>query len=80
MENLDSPASRPSPANPSGPTAAPDSAATTAPAQAGVVGGIVSEDQVKLMLRRVKDPDLQLNIVDLGLVYGVRVDGDVVNV
>lgn len=41
---------------------------------------MVSEDQVKLMLRRVKDPDLQLNIVDLGLVYGVRVDGAVVNV
>lgn len=45
-----------------------------------MVAGVVSEDQVKLMLRRVKDPDLQLNIVDLGLVYGVRVDGDVVNV
>lgn len=45
-----------------------------------MVAGAVSEDQVKLMLRRVKDPDLQLNIVDLGLVYGVRVDGDVVNV
>lgn len=42
--------------------------------------GVVSEDQVKLMLRRVKDPDLQLNIVDLGLVYGVRVDDAVVNV
>lgn len=41
---------------------------------------MVSEDQVKLALRRVKDPDLQLNIVDLGLVYGVRVDGDVVSV
>lgn len=40
----------------------------------------MSEDQVKLMLRRVKDPDLQLNIVDLGLVYGVRVDDAVVNV
>ncbi|HWG34779.1 MAG TPA: metal-sulfur cluster assembly factor [Gemmatimonadaceae bacterium] len=40
----------------------------------------MSEDQVKLGLRRVKDPDLQLNIVDLGLVYGVRVDGAVVSV
>ena len=40
----------------------------------------VSEDQVKLALRRVKDPDLHLNIVDLGLIYGVRVDGSTVNV
>jgi metal-sulfur cluster biosynthetic enzyme len=40
----------------------------------------VSEDQVKLGLRRVKDPDLQLNIMDLGLVYGVRVDGAAVAV
>ncbi len=35
---------------------------------------------MKLGLRRVKDPDLQLNIMDLGLVYGVRVDGTVVSV
>ena len=35
----------------------------------------VSVDQVKLALRRVKDPDLNLNIVDLGLVYDVAVDG-----
>jgi metal-sulfur cluster biosynthetic enzyme len=41
---------------------------------------VVSEDQVKLALRRVKDPDLNLNIVDLGLVYSVRVDGATVNV
>jgi len=41
---------------------------------------VVSQDQVTLALRRVKDPDLNLNIVDLGLIYGVRVDGDVVNV
>jgi metal-sulfur cluster biosynthetic enzyme len=40
----------------------------------------VSEDQVKLALRRVKDPELNLNIVDLGLVYGIRVDGTQVNV
>ena len=42
--------------------------------------GVVSEDQVKLALRRVKDPDLQLNIIDLGLVYGIAVDGSTVKV
>ena len=52
-----------------------DAAATSEPTR-----GVVSEDQVKLGLRRVKDPDLQLNIVDLGLVYGGRVDGAVVSV
>jgi metal-sulfur cluster biosynthetic enzyme len=40
----------------------------------------VSEDQVKLALRRVKDPELNLNIVDLGLIYGIRVDGSSVAV
>ena len=42
--------------------------------------GVVSEDQVKLALRRVKDPDLQLNIIDLGLVYGIAVDGSTVKI
>jgi metal-sulfur cluster biosynthetic enzyme len=42
--------------------------------------GVVSEDQVKLALRRVKDPDLNLNILDLGLVYGIIVDGAKVQV
>jgi metal-sulfur cluster biosynthetic enzyme len=55
------------------PTGAPATAAASAPP-------VVSEDQARLMLRRVKDPDLQLNIVDLGLVYGVRVDGATINV
>jgi metal-sulfur cluster biosynthetic enzyme len=31
-------------------------------------------DQVKMALRRVKDPDLNLNIIDLGLVYEISVD------
>ena len=43
-------------------------------------GGTISEDQVKLALRRVKDPELNLNILDLGLIYGIRVEGNDVKV
>ena len=42
--------------------------------------GVVSEDQVKLALRRVKDPDLNLNILDLGLIYAIEVKGAKVKV
>lgn len=42
--------------------------------------GTFSADEVKLALRRVKDPELNLNIVDLGLVYDIRVDGNDVSV
>ena len=42
--------------------------------------GVVSVDQVKLALRRVKDPDIQLNIMDMGLVYNIAVDGTTVKV
>lgn len=41
---------------------------------------VVSVDQVKLALRRVKDPDLALNIMDLGLVYDIAVEGTTVKV
>jgi metal-sulfur cluster biosynthetic enzyme len=40
----------------------------------------VTPDHAKTVLRRVKDPELNLNIVDLGLVYDVRVDGTAVTV
>ena len=48
---------------------------TSAPADAPV-----TEDQVKAALRRVKDPELNLNIIDLGLVYAIAVDGSTVKV
>jgi len=61
-------------------TPAPTSTSVAAEADAPATGGVVSEDQVKLALRRVKDPDLQLNIIDLGLVYGIVVDGSTVKI
>jgi metal-sulfur cluster biosynthetic enzyme len=59
-------------------TTPPVTGSETAPV--ATTTGVVSEDQVKLALRRVKDPDLQLNIIDLGLVYAIAVDGTTVKV
>lgn len=42
--------------------------------------GEVTVDQARLVLRRVKDPELNLNIVDLGLIYDIHVDGPNVRV
>jgi metal-sulfur cluster biosynthetic enzyme len=39
-------------------------------------GSSITEDQVKLALRRVKDPELNLNILDLGLIYKIKLDGN----
>ena len=54
-------------------------APTPAPGSAAAFSEF-SLEQAKLALRKVKDPDLNLNIVDLGLVYDVRVDGNDVTV
>ena len=42
--------------------------------------GSITSDQARLVLRRVKDPELNLNIVDLGLVYDVVVEGNDVRI
>ena len=59
-------------AAPSTPAAEP-SAAASAPAVGGadIGAGPLCEDRVRELLRLVKDPELFVNIVDLGLIYGV---------
>ena len=58
-------------------TAATDTpaAATTTPAPGGAtatgVDGVPGEEAVREWLKEVKDPELFVNIVDLGLIYGV---------
>lgn len=43
-------------------------------------GSAIFADQARLVLRRVKDPDLNINIVDLGLIYEVHVNGSNVQI
>ncbi|MHB1313498.1 MAG: metal-sulfur cluster assembly factor [Gemmatimonadaceae bacterium] len=62
-------------------TTPPASPAPVAATDGGAAGApFISEDMVKLALRRVKDPELNLNILDLGLVYGIEIDGTTVKV
>ena len=41
---------------------------------------MVTEDQVRKALRKVKDPELNLDLVVLGLIYGISIEGGVVDV
>ena len=57
-------------------TDTPQPADAATPTESAAPAGAISIDQVKLALRRVKDPELNLNILDLGLVYDMRVEGN----
>jgi metal-sulfur cluster biosynthetic enzyme len=53
-----------------------DDQAETTPSASGSNGQAVSEEQVLEALKHVVDPELGINIVDLGLVYDVDIDQD----
>jgi metal-sulfur cluster biosynthetic enzyme len=73
---------------PTAPGHAPSSPPATPPVADSAASGdatnrdaaVVTEDQVRLALRRVKDPELNLNIIDLGLIYAINVEGTKVSV
>ncbi len=63
------------PAPPAAEAVANAAADSTAPTDAPSSAAGITEDKVKLALRRVKDPELNLNILDLGLIYAINVTG-----
>ena len=61
--------------SPASPASAGSPAATSTPSPGGTTAtateGVPSEEAVREWLKEVKDPELFVNIVDLGLIYGV---------
>lgn len=41
---------------------------------------LVTEEQVREVLKTVKDPEIPINVVDLGLIYRVDIQGDTVDI
>ena len=66
--------------SPAEPVDSPDATGASDASDAADSSSGVTLDQARLVLRRVKDPELNLNIVDLGLIYDIQVDGIDINV
>ena len=66
--------------SPDEPLDSPDAAVASGDDDASTPADGVTLDKAKLVLRRVKDPELNLNIVDLGLIYDIQVEGADINV
>jgi metal-sulfur cluster biosynthetic enzyme/nitrite reductase/ring-hydroxylating ferredoxin subunit len=58
---------------PAAPSPAPQAATAGSPPPAAAPTGPLCEDVVREVLKEVKDPELFVNIVDLGLIYGVTI-------
>ena len=69
--NTASAAAEASPASPAAAASPATAAATPASGGATAPDGVPSEEAVREWLKEVKDPELFVNIVDLGLIYGV---------
>jgi len=41
---------------------------------------MVTEEQVREALKEVYDPEIGINVLDLGLVYGIEVEGQTVHI
>ena len=41
---------------------------------------MVTEEIVLEQIKQIIDPDIGLNIVDMGLIYGVDINDDIVNI
>ena len=66
------PVAKSAPSLPLGPPAAAlSSTGAAVPEPSATAAGALCEDGVRELLKQVKDPELFVNIVDLGLIYGV---------
>ncbi|UXD89405.1 putative Fe-S cluster assembly protein SufT [Thalassolituus hydrocarboniclasticus] len=42
--------------------------------------GLVHEDQIRQALRTIYDPEIPINLLDLGLIYGIDIDNNAVKI